>query len=69
MHVLDYPIEKQKEQAEMLGMSHDEWVKTMTESRKMAREHSKAFQWGVRPDGWTDEDAKRFQAKIDSTHQ
>lgn len=68
--VFDLPMKRQLELVERHGFdNYDDWAKEQKERMKKTREHSKTFQWGVRPDGWTDEDAKRFQDKIDSTHQ
>lgn len=67
--VLDLPLERQLELTELLGYStHAEWVEDMKESLKKCAEASARFQWGVRPEGWTEEDVERFQKKIDSTH-
>lgn len=69
--VLDLPIEKQKELAELEGMPHDAWVKKTKKillEMDSFREELDANK-GIRPDGFTEEDVKRFQAKIDSaTH-
>lgn len=68
--VFDLPMERQLELVELHGFdSYDDWVAHEKEEMKLFDDHVQDFQWGVRPDGWTDEDAKRFQAKIDSTHQ
>lgn len=69
--VLDLPIEKQKRLAEMEGMSFDAWVKETKKEIKEVEAFRKELDAnkGIRPDGFTEEDAKRFQAKIDSaTH-
>lgn len=65
--MLDWPIERQQQEADREGLSLEDWQKREREWLDMMQESSDKFQWGVRPEGWTDEDAKRWQAKVDSS--
>jgi len=68
--VLDLPIERQEELAKLMKMSHKDWV-VMT---KRDIEATNTFcemldkTEGKRPDGFTEEDAVRFQKKADSAN-
>lgn len=64
--VLDLPIEKQKAIAKIMKMSHSEWVKVTKKNAREADEFLKKIKWGVRPKGYTEEDARRFQSRVDS---
>ena len=70
-NILDLPIERQKELAKRMNLSHEEWVVKMKQTSAELKEFSAQLDAnkGKRPEGWTDADAERFQKKIDSaTH-
>jgi hypothetical protein len=67
-NVLDLSLEKQEAMAERRGMAHADWVVMIKETLKEGEAFRQELDAnkGVRPEGWTDEDTKRFQKKIDS---
>ena len=67
MNVLDLPLEKQKELALQMGESHSVWVegvkrRQMENAAFMKKVHDAEANGGK----LTDEERKRFQAKMDS---
>lgn len=66
--VLSLPIEQQEAIAKRRGLSHAAWVALMQKTLKQGEEFRNELDAnaGVRPKGWTEEDTKRFQAKVDS---
>lgn len=66
--ILDLPIERQKEIASEEGVEFNAWV----EKTKKYLAEGEAFRKrldankGIRPEGMTEDDVKRFQRKIDS---
>lgn len=66
--ILGLPEERQRQIAIEDGYSSfEQWREDTLKRLQGAREHMEKFQWGVRPDGFTEEDAKRFQAKVNSS--
>ncbi|PIE45701.1 MAG: hypothetical protein CSA44_01760 [Gammaproteobacteria bacterium] len=67
--LLDLPMEKQLASAKGMGFdNYDDWVEYIKKTEIEMDEHIAKFKWGVRPDGFTDEDVKRAQEKVDSSY-
>ena len=68
-NVLELPIEKQKELAQLEGMPFVEWVEATRQEFSADERFRKELDAnkGIRPEGMTDSDVGRFQRKIDSS--
>lgn len=65
--ILDLPLEKQQAFAAREGLSLEAWQEKQREwFAMMEREYTK-IKNRPKPEGWTEEDTERWQAKVDSS--
>ena len=66
--ILDLPVERQQKFAEREGLTLEAWQARIRAMHEGMDAHVAKMDENGRPEGWTDEDAKRWQAKVDSSH-
>lgn len=65
--ILDLPIERQEKFAAHEGLTLEAWQAKIRKMHEDADAHCAEMDKNGRPEGWTDEDVRRWQAKVDSS--
>ena len=65
--ILDLPIERQQKFAAREGLTLEAWQARIRAMHEGMDAHVAKMDKNGCPEGWTDEDAKRWQAKVDSS--